>query len=366
MKLRHYIAMDMHCSHSTLEAQTRSGHVVRRLDLATEAKVLIDAVKSIPGPRGVVIEESTMADWGYRLLKPFANEVVVCDPRRNKLVSDGDKDDSVDPGKLAELYRLGALRAVHHPDRRSMMDQRRWVWLYQDQVELTVAAKNKIKALSACVHAQAGAYRFHGVPYAKEDVYGAEGRKRMLARLRSRSARKQLELLYNNLDQLMAERYRLSDRLDRMSRRHPVVKRFLKIPGYGPVYAILSACVHAQAGTFWVILDTPWRFSTVRKLWTYAGLGLERNKSGLPKTGKPYSNGPQHLNRHYNRRLKNVAKGVATTVIGMGDNPFAQVFERRVAQGTSPSNAKLTVARKALAVPWAMWKRGERYRSDLI
>jgi len=85
MKLRHYIAMDMHCSHTTLEAQTRSGHVVRRLDLATEAKVLIDTVKSVPGPRGVVIEESTMADWGYRLLKPFANEVVVCDPRRNKV-----------------------------------------------------------------------------------------------------------------------------------------------------------------------------------------------------------------------------------------------------------------------------------------
>jgi len=261
-------------------------------------------------------------------------------------VSDGDKDDSVDPGKLAELYRLGALRAVHHPERTSMMDQRRWVWLYHDQVELTVAAKNKIKA----------AYRFHGVPYAKEDVYSTEGRKRMLARLRSRSARRQLELLYNNLDQLMAERYRLNDRLDRMSRRHPVVKSFLKIPGYGPVHAM----------TFWVVLDTPWRFNTVRKLWTYAGLGLERNKSGLPKAGKPYSNGPLHLNRQYNHRLKNVAKGVATKVIGMGDNPFAQVFERLVAQGTLPSNAKLTVARKALAVPWAMWKRGERYRSELI
>ncbi len=29
MKLRHYIAMDMHCSHTTLEAQTRAGHVQR-------------------------------------------------------------------------------------------------------------------------------------------------------------------------------------------------------------------------------------------------------------------------------------------------------------------------------------------------
>ena len=35
MKLKHYIAMDVHCSHTTLEAQTRGGRVIRRLDLPT-------------------------------------------------------------------------------------------------------------------------------------------------------------------------------------------------------------------------------------------------------------------------------------------------------------------------------------------
>jgi len=165
-----------------------------------------------------------------------------------------------------------------------------------------------------------------------------------------------MELLYRNLDQLEAERYKLADRLARTAARHPVVKTFLEIPGYGPVYAT----------TFWVIVDTPWRFKTVQKLWTYAGLGLERNKSGLAKAGKPHSNGPLHLNFFCNRRLKSVAMGVATSALRAGGNPLAEVHERLVAQGTSASNAKLTVGRKALAVPWAMWKRGERYRSDLI
>jgi hypothetical protein len=36
-----------------------------------------------------------------------------------------------------------------------------------------------------------------------------------------------------------------------------------------------------------------------------------------------------------------------------------------VSQGVSPANAKSTVTRKALRVPWAMWKRGERYRANL-
>ena len=118
--------------------------------------------------------------------------------------------------------------------------------------------------------------------------------------------------------------------------------------------------------TFWVIVDAPWRFGTVRKLWTYAGLGVERNKSGLAKAGKPYTNGPQHLNYHCNHRLKNVAKGVATSALKTGKNAFVRVYERLVAQGTPSSNAKLTVSRKALSVPWAMWKRGERYRTDLV
>lgn len=346
MRLKHYIGLDMHTSHTTLEAQTRGGQVIRRLDLPTESHVLIKAVKEIAGPRGVVIEESTLADWACRLLRPFANEVVVCDPRHNKLVAGGDKDDSVDPGKLAELYRLNSLRSVHHPERRSAMDQRRWVWLYHDQVALLVAAKNKIKA----------SYRFHGVRYGLEDVYSVSARTRWLSSLPSRAARRQMELLYRNLDQLDAERHRLAYRLKRSAARNPVVKRFLEIPGYGPVFAM----------TFWVIVDTPWRFQTVQKLWKYAGLGLERNKTGKAKPGRPHTNGPIHLNFHCNRRLKNVAKGVATSAMRRRDNAFSEVYERLVAHGTSAANARLTVARKALSVPWAMWKRGERYRSDLI
>ena len=126
MKLKHYIAMDMHVSHTMLGAQKRGGRVVRGLDLPTEARALINAVKEISGSRGVVIEESTMADWGYRLLRPLANEVVVCDPRPNKLASEGDKDDSVDPGKPAELYIDG--HSTHAEGKRRVRTPRACAW----------------------------------------------------------------------------------------------------------------------------------------------------------------------------------------------------------------------------------------------
>ena len=37
-------------------------------------------------------------------------EVIVCDPRRNKLLEDGSKADKVDARKLAELLRAGLLK----------------------------------------------------------------------------------------------------------------------------------------------------------------------------------------------------------------------------------------------------------------
>ncbi len=52
-----------------------------------------------------------MAGWLYRNLKDNVDDLVVCDPRRNKLIAcDGDKDDSIDAGKLAGLLRGGFLR----------------------------------------------------------------------------------------------------------------------------------------------------------------------------------------------------------------------------------------------------------------
>jgi len=321
--------------------------VVIRRDFETGARTLIEAVKGFRGPRGVVIEEGNLADWAYRTLLPYVDELIVCDPRRNRLIVEGDKDDSVDPGKLCELYRYGALRPVHHPRQRRSLDLKRWVWLYHDQVELLVAAKNKIKA----------AYRYNGIRYGRRDVYGQADRQTYLAQLPTRAAQRQMEQLYHNLDGVETDYWKLQHRLSRLARRHPVVKTFLKIPGYGPVYAL----------TFYVIVDTPWRFRTVRKLWSYAGLGIQRHKSGKPQPDKPQSNGPERLNWPCNYGLKNVAKGVATVAITKArSNAFSQTYEHLVAQGIAPTNAKLTVARKAVQVPWAMWKRGEAYRPALI
>ena len=283
-----------------------------------------------------------MADWAMRVIQPYVNEVIVCEPRHNRLISEGDdKHDDIDPGNLIKLYRVGELKAVHHPERQSMMDLRGWVWAYHDQVELVTAAKNKIKA----------ALRSVGIQYGQAHVYSVEDRSEWLGKLPRKSVRERVEMFYGNLDDLRRRRDVLHDRLTRIAQRHPVARRFLAIPGYGPVRAM----------TFLVMVDTPLRFPTRQKLWRYSGLGLRRHQSGDPKRGKLL---PPVC---YNRRLKAVARGAMEIALAQGNgNPFERYCQHLIDTGVKEPLARLSTARKMLTVPWGMWRGGTDYNPALV
>src|SRR5579859_5737563 len=76
--------------------------------------VLSSILQFIHGLRGelhVTWEEGTWAAWLYDLLQPQVARVLVCDPRRNALLKEGNK---LDARKLADLLRTGMLRRVYH------------------------------------------------------------------------------------------------------------------------------------------------------------------------------------------------------------------------------------------------------------
>ena len=58
--------------------------------------------------------ESSEQPWLHDLLKPHVSRLVVCDPRKNALLKDGNKNDRIDARKLAELLRTNQVKAVHH------------------------------------------------------------------------------------------------------------------------------------------------------------------------------------------------------------------------------------------------------------
>ena len=67
-----------------------------------------------PAGRASNLEEWTCVAWLYDLMKPHVTELVVCDPRKNALLEEGNKGDKIDARKLADLLRGGYLRSVYH------------------------------------------------------------------------------------------------------------------------------------------------------------------------------------------------------------------------------------------------------------
>ena len=72
---------------------------------ARKASTLLQCIEGIRGDLHVTFEEGTWAAWLYDLLKPHVTEQVVCDPRKNALLKQGNKSDKIDARKLADLLR---------------------------------------------------------------------------------------------------------------------------------------------------------------------------------------------------------------------------------------------------------------------
>jgi hypothetical protein len=102
MRPMNYVAFDVHCAFCEGGWVTESGREKNSWRLATTIPALSEAIRSVPAPRLLVIEEGPLADWLVRELSGEADQVVVADPYRNALIAkEGDKDDPIDWRKLA-------------------------------------------------------------------------------------------------------------------------------------------------------------------------------------------------------------------------------------------------------------------------
>ena len=118
MKRDKYMGMDVHQATTVVAVMDAEGKIVLETIVATEAAAILRLIQSLSGPVHITFEETTQAEWLYEVLQGFVAEVVVCDPRRNKLLAEGSKADKADARKLAELLRAGMLRSVYHGRKR--------------------------------------------------------------------------------------------------------------------------------------------------------------------------------------------------------------------------------------------------------
>jgi transposase len=346
-----YIGMDVHAASISIAVLDEAGKLIMEATIATEASTIADFVGGLQGRLQVTFEEGIHAAWLYQMLLPSVAQVLVCDPRQLPRHKSERKSDRIDARQLAEWLRLGALKAVYHEGSGSgRQAPGESVRSYLTLVSDTTRVMNRLKAI----------YRGRGIPARGTRVYAPAYRQVWLDQLREPGVRHRTELLYRQLDSLLPLRHEAKKSMIAEGRKQAAAQKvLLSIPTLGPVrVAILMA-----------VLQTPYRFRTKRKLWSYAGLGVVTRSSAdyqLRRGQLTRSRQPAlilGLNRNHNPVLKAIFKAAAATAAAR-PGALQEFYARCLEQGMDPEIARVTTARKLATLVLTLWKKGERFHAE--
>src|SRR4029434_2585182 len=165
------------------------GKLLMECVLETKAATILEFIQGLRGTLALTFEEGTWAAWLHDLLKPHVSRLVVCDPRKNALMRDGNQNDRVDARNLAELLRTHQVHAVYHGNHgtRALKEVgRRYLTLTKDSTRVM----NRIKSV----------YRSWGIPCAGTSVYSRRHRAEWLAKLGEHSGGVVRRHFYQQLD----------------------------------------------------------------------------------------------------------------------------------------------------------------------
>src|SRR5216684_2894759 len=95
MDSKKYIGMDVHKESISIAVMNGTGKIVMECVIETKASMIL---QFIDGLRGDV----------------HVTKLVVCDPRKNASMREGNQSDKIDARRLAELLRLNHLNPVYH------------------------------------------------------------------------------------------------------------------------------------------------------------------------------------------------------------------------------------------------------------
>ena len=343
-----YIGMDIHKETISIAVMNGEGKLVMESIIETKAITILEFIHGVRGDLHVTFEEGTWAAWLYDLLKPHVTKLVVCDPRKNALMKEGNKSDKIDARKLADLLRGGYLRSVYHGENglRTLKElARSYLTISKDLTRVM----NRVKAV----------YRSWGIAYGGQQVYAPRHRAEWLNKIEEGGVRRRAEFFYQQLDALRALRQAVRRDLLAESRKHDATKLLRQIPSIGPIRAALLIA----------LMQTPHRFRTKRQLWTYSGLAIETRDSAqhryvagqLQRSKKPQQ--LRGLNQNHNHDMKEIFKSAAATASSR-EGPLHDFYQGLLTKGMRPAMARLTLARKIAAVTLILWKKGAHFDGE--
>ena len=341
-----FIGLDVHASSSTFAVVGPSGKRLCSQVVETNGQALVSYLKMIPGKLQLCLEECTQSSWLAEILEPHVERLVVMG--LGQTPSRGSKDDRRDAFWLADRMRLNDIEAPVYKHQGAFAALRQLVKVHAQIVRDVVRVQNRIRAL----------FRSRGMVVAGKSLYSTLHRARYIEQLPPKMV-PVVEHLYAQYDALLPVKRSAEKDLLAESHRHPISKVLETCPGLGAIrVARLVATV-----------VSPHRFRKRQQFWSYCGLGIVmRSSSDWVRTQdgewvKAPIQRTRGLNRNFNRSLKHVFKGAATTVIGRAgkNDPLYQHYRDLLDGGTKPNLAKLTISRQIASIVLSVWRSQEVY-----
>jgi len=320
----HYIAVDWAQSNMAIARMTKESSAVKVVNVPSSVKELQIYLSRLRGKKILTIEETSTSQWLYIELKDYVDEIVICDPYRNHLLSDGPKTDELDAIKLVKLLKEGFLKPVFH-SADEFIYLRKLVSGYEDMIKAGVRLKNQRSAL-----------------------FRAEGKDKREKKLTQKSESFVLEGVDRGIEAYEKERTRYEAEMEKQRKKHLMIRNMDGIHGIGVIGAVKIAARTVDAR----------RFEDKGKWLSYCGLVRQEKLSG----GRSYG----WKNPRYCRTLKGAFKTAALGAIG-GENSFDKYYDFLLTKKHySEHNARHAVARKIATIAWAVMKSGKPFDPKMM
>jgi transposase len=253
-----YCGIDLHVEYSEACILDEDGEVVETSRMRT-SRTSLERFFRREAMR-VVMEAGGSSPWVSRLAEGFGHEVIVCSPRRVRLIAESSlKNDKVDAEVLARLVRLdrGFLSPIRHRSEEAQLLRSR-MKIRRAMVDARTAWINTVRGLL-----RSFGYRVSGTT----SRTFAERVDRMKLPVELREA---IEPMLEQLDLLSGEIKRRDEELEEIAKELPEVEHLRGIPGVGLIVALY----------FVLTIDDPDRFRNSREVAAFFGLRPAIRESG--------------------------------------------------------------------------------------
>jgi transposase len=304
---------------------------IRHEDRVSTTSVALQSWFGKLRPSMIVMEAGSHSPWVSRLLVKMGHQVVVTDPRRNRLISQSDhKNDKEDARVLARVGQAmpELLRVVKHRDAEAQRDLtviRARARMVEVRTKLWLSLRGLSKSLGRRLPRRVTAEVLEAQPDCAI-----------------------LEPLWNALEDVTKRVGEYDQQIKELEKKYPAVEALQQIAGVGTLIAL----------TFVLTLDDPKRFSKSRQIGSYLGLRPRQRDSGE-------SNPQLRITKAGDRYLRSLLIQGAQYILGrFGPDTDLRRWGLRLSERggrNAKKRAVVAVARKLAVLLHRLWVDGSHY-----